>query len=436
MISLDKKNGQNRYSIIYLGCGKCAFAFLLTIIFVSLHALFPVLFYAQTTFPATLKKCWENTILTKNISIASDNPSSFFLLTTDSEIKSINSQNGEVNWVYETGGKNISNFIISDKSLYVAGISEITGNTIENSEEFNKPRESEQPSRQIYLRSVATMSGIPDWSSKIDLKGTFVNKNIGEADDKIYLGRNGNSVFLLGSSGNLFSAQKNKDSIELARKYDSTVREFFDLDSDSISNSNFSNLSQKLFAFYGTDKKFYLITAKTGEIIYSFFPSNIVTSATAISPGHLIIGDEKGFLSLVNVENEVKSDIVWSVKLGAGISSVSNTGNGVLVTSLDNFVYLINQTKGSRVWKKRLSGRLLYKPLIIENEKTFVVVENDSAYFISLENGAILNRITLAADDYFINTPVFINDQYIFPTNSGIVSYSDSRCLRERVNQL
>jgi hypothetical protein len=76
----------------------------------------------------------------------------------------------------------------------------------------------------------------------------------------------------------------------------------------------------------------------------------------------------------------------------------------------------------------------LYQPLIIESKKTFIVVENESAYFMNLENGAIVNRITLEAGKYFINTPVSLAGKYIFPTNSGIIAYSDSH-VPERVIQ-
>lgn len=423
----------NRKQIVFALC----FWYLLTI------PVFPNIsspFYTQpshmrivkriTTAPV-LKKCWENTFITKNISIASDNPKEVFLLSEDNKIHSINSSDGNVNWVFEIGGTKISDIFVSGQSLYVGGSAETVQNKPGGSADNNAGKEKGNNQKsglasQIYLRSVGAVTGIPEWSAVADVRDKIANDSTDESDGKIYLGRNENDVFLLHSSGNLFFAKKNnKGLMEWSRKYDTGVREFFDLGLNGNTNSN---LLQKIFAFYGADKKFYLAKSKTGEIFGSFDRSFTVTSAVLLSPSNIIIGDEKGNISSINFQNVKAFSAIWSVKTGGGVSSISLTAQGILVTSLDNFVYLIDPYKGNRLWKKRLSGRLLYKPSVIEKENTFIVVENDSAYFINLENGAVVNQINLADGDYFINTPVAFEHLYIFPTNSGIVAYSDSQC--------
>ena len=149
-------------------------------------------------------------------------------------------------------------------------------------------------------------------------------------------------------------------------------------------------------------------------------------TAAAYKSQNLFIGGEKGDISLLKLADNGKANFVWNIKIGGKISSLTTTEQGVLVTSFDNFVYLINQNNGKKIWKKRLSGRLLFKPLVIESEKLLVVVENDTAYFIGLENSKLLNRITLPAGEYFTNTPVLLSGRYIFQTNSGLISFSDS----------
>ena len=47
----------------------------------------------------------------------------------------------------------------------------------------------------------------------------------------------------------------------------------------------------------------------------------------------------------------------WRKRTGAGVEAVTLTGNMLLVASLDNFAYLLND-KGAMLWKKQLPGRI------------------------------------------------------------------------------
>jgi outer membrane protein assembly factor BamB len=427
MTSYNQRKGENRYSVDYFVASKNIFAgntFALCFFWLSITLLCPTAsFPAQMPNTAgispssVLKKCWQNSIVTKNIPIASDNDDNFFLLSEDNKLQSIESDSGDVNWGFEIGGTIISNLFISEDFLYVAG-SEETAETAENSQKRQK-------NKQVFLRSISIVSGIPAWSAETDLKNKIVQESFQEADKKIYLGENGSDIILLDSSGNLFFADKNKGSLEWSRTFDSAVSEFLDF---HLNGNKKSDPSQKIFAFYAANKKLYLVMSKTGELLDGFAHPHTVTSTAMLSTSDLIIGDEKGNVSLLKIGSKNAPVVLWNIKVGAGVSSLSLNNEGVLITSLDNFVYLINPIKGNRIWKKRLSGRLLYQPLIIESKKTFIVVENESAYFMNLENGAIVNRITLEAGKYFINTPVSLAGKYIFPTNSGIIAYSDSQC--------
>jgi hypothetical protein len=54
----------------------------------------------------------------------------------------------------------------------------------------------------------------------------------------------------------------------------------------------------------------------------------------------------------------------WKLRNGAEISSVTPTAEGLLISSFDNFIYLISENGGKPLWKKRLSGRITAAPLI------------------------------------------------------------------------
>jgi hypothetical protein len=94
-----------------------------------------------------------------------------------------------------------------------------------------------------------------------------------------------------------------------------------------------------------------------GELLDGFAHPHTVTSTAMLSTSDLIIGDEKGNVSLLNRKQKC-ARVLWNIKVGAGVSSLSLSNEGVLITSLDNFVYLINPIKETGFGKKRLSGRL------------------------------------------------------------------------------
>lgn len=379
---------------------------------------------AQPALPFTLKKCWESSILTKKLIYASDKIESIFILINENKIQSIDSLSGQVNWTFEIGGKITSNFIVSGNILYFASLIEIEN---DNSNAFNNE------SGIIHLRSINIQTGIPLWSTRIaaslydegsSKESTGVNNR---GDEKIYLGQEVDNIFLLDSSGNSASVQKEHGTLEWLKKIESSPIFFFNFSFEAFQPSL---PLMKTLAFYTTDNKFYLTDTRTGKILYQI-PRLQLTAAAVISDSkNLVTGDAKGNISLTNIKSGNKNNNIWNIKIGGGISSLTPTNNNILVTSLDNFVYSINYHNGKQIWKKRLSGRLLYKPLIIEEKKLFTVVENNTAYFISLENGKILNQLSLSPEVYFISNPILVNNQYIFHTNTGLISYSEKTCLQ------
>jgi len=119
-----------------------------------------------------------------------------------------------------------------------------------------------------------------------------------------------------------------------------------------------------------------------------------------------------------------------SVRFGGEIFSLSLVPAGVLVSSLDNFVYLISLQKRKKIWKRRLAGRILAKPLIRDNFGVFVTTVGNSAIILDLSNGKIVNQISLPDDSFTLSEPVTVDKSLVFSTSKGIFAFSsgNTRC--------
>ncbi len=116
---------------------------------------------------------------------------------------------------------------------------------------------------------------------------------------------------------------------------------------------------------------------------------------------------------------------VWKFKAGAKITSLAKSEKGILLSSWDNFLYLLDKISGRIIWKKRFPQRLNAKPFVATD---FVIAGADFgnyAEIISLANGRSLTRLDFPNDNEYFLTPILIDKLFIFPTNKGILAYSN-----------
>ena len=117
--------------------------------------------------------------------------------------------------------------------------------------------------------------------------------------------------------------------------------------------------------------------------------------------------------------------------MGAAVSGIQVFENNLLVTSLDNFVYLISFKGGNILWKKRFPGRIHESVLLKDKFAVISVFGEKNAQIIELEKGQVVDQIMLSDANFFFESPVRVNDQLIFPTLKGIYSFS-SKCKTEK----
>ena len=141
-----------------------------------------------------------------------------------------------------------------------------------------------------------------------------------------------------------------------------------------------------------------------------------------------VYSDQKGVVYSIKT-NGTKN---WKFRAGGRIVFVKPVNENVLLGSADNFVYFMSVDYGNLLWKRRLPGRIANGELIGNNLAIFTVVGENSAYVIELEKGRLVDQISLDDEDSFLLTPIGANATHLFAaTQKGISAFS-SDCSNEK----
>lgn len=336
-----------------------------------------------------LKLCWsyqpDNFLETTT---ASDNEFVFIGLS-NGKVEAINSKTGKVEWSTELGGKIISNLVSNVDKLYV--LSETT----DSDKSQDEAKDSAPTKSGLSLRSINSVSGIVNWNVSIPVTNPSLLKFL--APDRLLLiTRNGDIVFIDSRKGEISKEYKTGKEISVAE------------------------ISQETIIIGTADKKIILNSLADTRQIEEFSVPEVPQIAFQSESGKIIWADGKGNLNALDGNSNKR---LWTKKFGAAISSVRDIPQGLLVTCLDNFVYLISKDSGNIVWKRRLAARVTEKPFVKDNFTVIAAFGDSSAFILDLKKGKIVNSVSLSDANYFTGNPVFTNNILIFPTLKGLFAY-------------
>ena len=361
------------------------------------------------------KICWKlkNEELTY-YSFASDNEGDLFVSSFDGIIKSLNSESGEKRWETDLGGEIVSTPYIDGGNLYVVSKPKENQNEISTNNEVS----TDDYENNIIIRSLSVSSGVTIWQTNLK---TNLNP------EQIFLYIHKSTLLIADQNGNLHSIHKN----------------------DGIFNWQ-KTLGVKLSAppyFYadkailGTFEK-QLIILNLGEgKTYKKVELHVIPTAISFDSNDetLIVGDHKGIVSSIktdrihfkisNKEKKNKNNS-WKFRLGAEVSNISFTPRGLLVTSLDNFAYLISAEKGNLIWKKRLEGRISEKSLVLDNYALLTTIAEPTISVVELNTGRLINKIILEDENFVTANPIKTQNKIIVPTSKGLYAFSPNECYK------
>jgi outer membrane protein assembly factor BamB len=320
-------------------------------------------------------------------------------LTIGGTVKSLHSESGEKRWETDLGGEILSTPYIDGENVYVAS------KVKENNNEKN-----------IIIRSLSISSGVTIWQTNLK---TNLNP------ERIFLHVYKSILLIVDKNGNLISICKN-DGIF---KWQESLNV-------KLSAPPYFFASK---AILGTFEKQLVILNLNEEKIYKKVELDVIPTAIYMNnnDGSFIIGDQKGIVLSTKTKKtdyeiskkEIKEkNNGWKFRLGAAVSNISYTPKGLLITSLDNFAYLISSKEGNLIWKRRLPGRISDKLLVFDNYALMTTFANPIIFVLELSAGKLINEIVLEDEDLPIANPIKFLKKIIVPTSKGLYAFSSKEC--------
>lgn len=334
------------------------------------------------SWTSPLQPCWK--FETEELStsmFASDNEQSY-LSQTNGSIIAINNLRGEKVWELELGNRTDSNIYIFDEYLLVVTLQKV----IEGKEE--------QKSTKTFIRLISPVNG------SITKTISFENKVFNE----VLI--NKSTVYLFDNQGYIVATDK-----ELNKVWEKTLNSY-------ITTSPILTLQH--LGINTENKTFIEINKRNGVISDQFNVKEKKINKSRLIGDDLIFGGVNG---LVYSYNSNKLQYNWVTVTGGRIVEILESNKNILVISDDNFVYLLSGNSGKKLWKTKLSGRLIGSKILNKEFGTFLTYGTNDAVFLNLSNGNYINKISFDESIYFINTPILYESNILIPTNKGIYSY-------------
>jgi outer membrane protein assembly factor BamB len=400
------------------------------LIFITLFAQFSQFILSQDskeTHPANafqeldlsfpFKICWylKNEEPLNNF-IASDNI--IFLSSVGGIIKSIDSESGDKRWETDLGGEIISIPYIDGENVYVVSKPKESQNEIPANNEVS----ANDSGKNIIIRSLNISSGVTIWQTNV--KTDLI-------PEQIFLYVYKSSLLIADKNGNLHSISKNDGVFKWKKSLGVKLSAppYFYADN----------------AILGTFENQLIILNLSEDKIYKKVDLHVIPTAISLNTDDetLIIGDRKGVVSSIKIE-KTEYEITkkekkekkekkgknnsWKFRLGAEVSNISITPGGLLITSLDNFAYLISAEKGNLKWKKRLVGRISDKSLVLDNYALITTTAKPTISVVELSTGKLINEIILENEDFVTANPIKIRNKIIVPTSKGLYAFAPKEC--------
>lgn len=319
---------------------------------------------------------------------ASDNNTNFIFTNESNYLLSVNPESKLENWKSLAGGKLYPVIVADNDSVY-----------------FLSSFENEAQRTNYILNSISQKTGITNWQKKLD---GYSNIKLFESADK-------ETIYLTAENHNLLAVRKKDGNLNWTKNLQAKVI--------SIATRLTSQISVL------TEKSLFQLSTENGTLLSQTKIKSAPASESIGGNGYVWLGYPNGELLKISSAGKV-AEVLWKIKTGGNISSVIELENEVLISSYDNFLYLYSVSSGKLKWKRRVSGRINLKPLIVKKHAIVLSATDSVASIIELDAGKIINQIVIEDGNYFSDEPIILGKFIIFPTFRGVYLFvnSDSEC--------
>ena len=326
-------------------------------------------------------KRWEYKVIPNLDVAAAADAANVYFLDYENKLHAVDLALGNKLWSSELGGEVVSNLLVVEQSVFVVTAS---------------PGDPAGTNTKATLRSVSSQTGITEWRAEI------------ASSTKVWLGAAGEAIVAVGSNGSISALTR---AGEFKWKSDLLV--------EVTAVPTFDESGVDL----GTAKNEVLaISAADGRARVAWTSRHLPTAVVIDSNGRLVVGDERGNLTLVSSDG----DRVWRFRNGAQISAALLHESEYLATSYDNFVYKLSRG-GDVKWKRRLSGRVSDRPLVFGDTAVISILGTGSIYVLDLRNGKISNRIEMGEEISTRITGVPGNRGFIIVGPNGLSYFANNK---------
>jgi outer membrane protein assembly factor BamB len=309
-----------------------------------------------------------------------------FLSQTDGDLVALDARDGSVVWRAGLGGEIITAPFVKDNAVFIASQS-------------TKTTEGDIQKQTTRLRALSLETGVTLWQDDFENSKKIL---LAQSDDLL-----------------LFATSQTDGNEKLFALAAKTGEQRWTQTLTAALTSQIS-VANSLVYFSTADNLLHSFRISDGSRARFYKLQNFAKGKIAVVNGVLIFGDELGIISALR---ETDSRIVWKLRTGGAVQDILPTPGGVIITSLDNFVYLQNAATGKRRWRRRLSGRP-NSALALSQDSILLLTSGESeALVLRLKNGKIAGQIPLGADNYATSHPAYTDNRLIIPTFNGLLSF-------------
>lgn len=333
---------------------------------------------AQTTAgQVEFRKCWQyGDGQSRYVALSSDERAAF-VSTEDAKVSALAIDTGEKLWSSELGGSAISNLVVAADRLYLVALS------------------GEGAGANVALKILSKQTGI-------------AVKSIPLANaERYYSEAHEGSLVLASANGDIYSIDTAVHEIRWHRKPTGAIVGQPHIGASTVTVASADNTLLRL-------------NTKTGEIDYTKKAESSPTVVFSTIDGNVFYGDGVGRFSSVTGK--------WTLRLGARVSSVSEVGESLIVSSFDNFVYRIDPDSGDVRWRKRLGGRVAGTAVTAERSLLIFTLGETNAVLTDFSKGKTVGQLTLAEAVEAAVIPPKFSSGSVISINGEIFSYATGLC--------
>ena len=163
------------------------------------------------------------------------------------------------------------------------------------------------------------------------------------------------------------------------------------------------------------------IEQESGRTAWRYRTRRALNARPALAEGSLFFGSADGYVYALN---EVDGRLRWKRKIGTAAQGVIRAGEGLVITSLDNFVQCLTLKRGERLWKRQLPGRAASPPVADGADVLLAPLGSDSLIVLSAHDGRQLNAIPVGEGNVTQAAPLVAGHSLLVTTRGSLVAFA------------